>query len=150
MDYNSFLDRDWGIGDTVEIKPNLRKKADHHGKFVVKRFLQKNVEVEKVGSGLIMRGRPTAFQKVVTSSGPTSTTTVDLPPTVITPVHSFELGEVVTVPKGVASNKWQYPAGQKFVVIKTSLDRVNIAKMGGEGGRYWRMNPSSLELCTEF
>lgn len=35
-----------------------------------------------------------------------------------------------------------------YVVVKTGDEKVNIARLGGEDGRYWRINPRVLEALT--
>lgn len=47
-------------------------------------------------------------------------------------------------------SKWLYPKGTKFVVIKHNFELVNIVKLGGDNGRYWRMNPNNLMIVTDF
>lgn len=59
-------------------------------------------------------------------------------------MERFVLGEVVTVKNVTGGSKWKYAAGQKFVVVATRGEKVNVAKLGGEGDRYWKMNPRSL------
>jgi hypothetical protein len=54
-------------------------------------------------------------------------------------------GAVVTATPPRATGKWTYPAGQRFAVVNVSERTVTIAKLGGESGRVWRIDPRA---CT--
>jgi hypothetical protein len=54
-------------------------------------------------------------------------------------------GAVVTATPPRATGKWTYPAGQRFAVVNVSERTVTIAKLGGENGRVWRIDPRA---CT--
>jgi hypothetical protein len=42
--------------------------------------------------------------------------------------------------------KWAYPDGQLFVVLADKGTHLNVAKLGGDGGRYWRLPADTLTL----
>lgn len=45
--------------------------------------------------------------------------------------------------------KWDYPADALFVILDAMSDnRVKIVKLGGDGGRYWRLGEAHLTLVT--
>lgn len=62
----------------------------------------------------------------------------------------FTAGTVVRVTRPVNNKKWTYHPEQLFVVMKHNFDLVNIARLGGDGDRYWRMSPESLEIQKEY
>lgn len=60
------------------------------------------------------------------------------------PVNIFACGEVVT---------WNSPqaGGDLFVVLADKGQKVNIAKLGGDNDRYWRVsNRRSLTVVTDL
>lgn len=124
-------------GDTVEIRHP--QPQDVGRVYRVLKVNPKNLRVEDeegrrfTGPHHIWRKTDRPFTKPATAAEE-----VSIP-------ELFDIGEVVRVPHGVNSGKWAYTKDQLFVVIKQGPDRVNIVKLGGDGGRYWRMDPSSLE-----
>lgn len=134
--------RDWGLGDIVRLKdPAQRRK--YPGNYRVKKFLQKNVDLESVDTGSPLRGHPSLFEKV--AEGDLNDILDEM-----RAVNNFALGTVVKVTNAPRSAKWQYSADQKFVVVAVRSDTVNIAKLGGEYNRYWKMSPRSLEIVPEL
>lgn len=64
--------------------------------------------------------------------------------------YGLVAGTVVQVTRPVNNKKWTYHPEQLFVVMKHNYDLVNIARLGGDGDRYWRMTPESLEIQKEY
>lgn len=61
------------------------------------------------------------------------------------PAPELHPGAVVTVTPPRTTSKWTYPTGQRFAVVNVSERTVTIAKLGGENGRVWRIDPRA---CT--
>ena len=122
-------------GEKVRVKAQFAKWQHRDKIYTVSRLLPKNIEVVDE-NGQKMRGNPTAFEQFSEGMPPTTIYVEPLP-------EHFTLGEVVTVKHAPNSAKWRYTRDQKFVVIRSS-DKINIVKLGGDGDRYWRMQPSSL------
>jgi hypothetical protein len=61
------------------------------------------------------------------------------------PAPDLELGQVVTVTPPRNAKRWDYPADQRFVVFAVSERTVSIVKLGGDKGRYARIDPRA---CT--
>jgi hypothetical protein len=61
---------------------------------------------------------------------------------------AFVAGTVVRVKPEAAArySKFYYGSEQAFVVMKHNFNLVNVVKLGGDGGLYWRMLPGDLEI----
>lgn len=125
-------------GTKVVLKPQYARAGQAGQVYTVRKMLNVNLEVEN-DKGQVLRGKPHMFE----ATGE-STPYIDIVRK-LEAAPTFILGEVVTVPRAPATKKWHYLMGQKFVVIAIRDRTVNIAKLGGDNDRYWRLDPHSLE-----
>lgn len=148
------------IGDKVRIRPSAQRAGDADLIFEVKRFLPVNMEVEPLGGGRRLRGRPELFE-LATGAATVPVTPLAphggcnwegcnecfSPQPVSTPFLPWLAeGQLVRV-KAVAHARWTYPKDQLFTVIsQRAAYRVKIAKLGGEEGRTWTVSRDSCTL----
>lgn len=153
------------IGDKVRIRPSAQRAGDAGMIFEVKRFLQVNVEVEPLGGGRKLRGRPELFE-LATGAGTAPVTPLAphggcnwegckecfpaapvAPQAVSVPYLPWlGTGQLVRV-QAVSHTRWVYPKDQLFVVInQNAAHRVKIVKLGGEQGRTWTISRDSCTL----
>ena len=123
------------VGDIVRVKPELGSAKTHGKTFKVTKVMRVNVNAEEIGSG-----RPWRLDQSMIEP-----TELDRQIEHAVTIPIFDLGQVVTVKAPPRTSKWNYPADQKFVVIAVK-DRINIAKLGGDSGRYWRFPPTQLQV----
>lgn len=133
------------IGDTVKLKKSSGKWTTED-RFQVLKCNPKNLKVKDLKTGGTVQGPYSLFVQ--------ADATDPLPFVPAAPVMSsfdtfapFKLGVVVKL-KDYSKRppKWNYDDGQWFIVMKHNFDKVNIVKLGGENGKYWRMSPNSLEV----
>lgn len=135
------------IGDRVIVDPAVARSSHLGVVYRVTRLLPVNVVVEPVDGGRTMKINPGFLQPAPateadtiesTSSGNASagaaTSASFQPP--------LEQGTVVTV----AGPGWTRPADQLYVVLRDSGGRVSVTRLGGDNGRYWRVNRRLLTV----
>lgn len=126
-------------GDTVQIKAKYRKPGQAFGPFMLVKINPKNWKVEDE-QGATWTGDARLYEK----SDLPFTAAVKEKPAVT--AGSFVLGEVVTttLPQAVRT----HGVDAKYAVIALRADRVNVAKLGGEGNRYWKISPELVHKVT--
>lgn len=134
-------------GQQVVLKEIHRRGRPADEVFTVKKVYSVNMDVY-TSDGQTLRGKPRMFEvSTLPDNGQAEKTIYGaLAQNAESELarERFVTGQVVTVTAEGRGRKWNYPDEQKFVVIKVGADRVNIAKLGGEEGRYWRMSRGLL------
>ncbi len=123
-------------GDRVIVAPEAARPANRGVVYRVTRTLKVNVVVEPVDGGRPMRIHPDYLLPAPDDT--TATAGVAVPY-----LAPLDPGAVVTV----AGPGWKQPAGQLYVVLRDNGDdRLSIAKLGGDNGRYWRVRRAGLTV----
>lgn len=121
------------IGDLVKVRDEFARQMHRGQVYRVTKTLKVNILVEPIGGGRSMRGNPELFEPAPESTAAAVERTPFLP--LLSP------GEVVTV----AGPGWKQPADRYYVVIHQGNDqKVKIAELGGDGGRYWPSVPRTM------
>ncbi len=113
-------------GDLVVVKPAYARPADRGVTYRITKVMPVNLVVEPVTGGRGLKAPKDMF-------APAPTNPADKGATVETPVPLWP-ATVITV----AGPGWKQPPGQLYVVLRDNGDKVSIARLGGDGGRYWR------------
>lgn len=124
------------IGDRVVVDAEVARAADRGVIYQVTKTLKVNVIVEPEGGGRPMRINPI----YLLPAPQTPTTAIDAAGRPYQP--PLDQGTVVTV----AGPGWTQPPDQLYVVLRNNGDRLAIAKLGGEQGRYWRVGRSRVTV----
>lgn len=128
----------FNVGDEVFIL-DQHNFQPHTGQFAgvarVTALLPKNVKVSLNGTDV--RVSPSLLAHVADFPDRASQRATAVPLPTITVLDVAKIVRV-TVPAGARVSKWTYPASTLFVVLGVR-DRVKVAKLGGEGGRYWNL-----------
>lgn len=134
----------WG-GETVVLKhPSGGMTVDD--RFTVTKVNPKNLKVKHIKTGKTYQGPHAIWKKVETTEADIAAEKEQIEKNAVD-FSQFEQGVVVELAPGVKKPaKWDYPDGQQFVVIKHNFQLVNIVRLGGDKGRYWRMNPNHLVI----
>lgn len=127
------------IGDLVILSELYARPKDRGVVYRVQDVLKVNIVVEPVNGGRKVRGRPELFEAA--PSG-TEARVVGIPY-----VAPLDCGQVVTI----AGTTWRQPADQLWVVLNDGANgKVKVAKLGGDGGRYWNVPRGMLTVTDKW
>ncbi|MFV2019430.1 hypothetical protein [Micromonospora sp. LOL_023] len=122
----------FGKDDLVVISPVFARPGEENVVYRVVEVHRVNLDAAPVSGG-----RPIRAPKDMFEPTPETTAAAEQPdgthPAPANPVTLWA-GSVVTV----AGPRWTGQAGQLYVVLRTSGDKVSLVKLGGDNGRYWR------------
>ena len=121
----------FGKDDLVVISPVFARPGEENVVYRVVEVHRVNLDAAPVSGGRPMRAPKDMFEPAPEAAAaeqpdgthPASANAVTL-----------WAGSVVTV----AGPRWAGPAGQLYVVLRTSGDKVSLVRLGGDHGRYWR------------
>lgn len=108
----------------------------YHGAARIEKVLQKNVDIKMEAGGMKVRAHP-SFLTDLDETAPVPSQYTAITAT-LTEVPTQPVGALVSV---------QGKTGV-YVVIADKFDRINVALLGGEGGRYWRQPRATITPWT--
>jgi hypothetical protein len=131
---------DFKRGDLVHPDPEgLGVPASTIGQtFKVAKINPKNIQADS----LIEGQRGINFPPHLLLKGEAPKTNVFAPVLGVPYVPTPDAGAIVTFKRPPAGSTTETP----YVVLGEKTGKVRIAKLGGEGGRYWRIVPAGLEV----
>ena len=120
------------IGDLVRVRDEYAKQ--HQGKiWRISKILKVNVLAEPIGGGRSLRVNPELLEAAPEGTEAQVKTIPFLP--------TLWPGQVVTV----SGPGWREPKDRFYVVIRQGNDeKVKIARLGGDDGRYWSSVPRAM------
>jgi hypothetical protein len=123
-------------GDLVMVNPAYARPNERGIVYRVTKVLPVNIQVTPVAGGRPMRANPDMFLPAPTGAATTDTTSsTDTTGVTYQPAPlPLYAATIVTV----AGPGWRQPADQLYVVLRDNGDKVSLAKLGGDNGRYWR------------
>lgn len=121
------------FGDSLAVGPEYRTEA-----YEIVKVNPKNVRIRGLATGRLINTHPSLIQRCDEPPA--------LPPSapVLKTVRDFVVGEAVVTRDPLKGER----PDQVFIVVKIGTDRVNIVRLGGDRGKYWRVSPSNLEYVT--
>lgn len=132
-------------GQVVKLKhPTGTYAMADNNFFTITKVNPKNLKVTQNSTGKPLQGSQTIFTaapKEAVAAAPKA------PEGPKIDWSQFQQGVVVKY-VGKPPAKWNYNPDQKFFVLKHNFERVNIVRVGGDNGRYWRINPKNLEVIV--
>jgi hypothetical protein len=128
------------VGDFVMVAGMYARPRDRGVIYRVTKVMPVNIVAEPVHGGRPIKGKPDLFVPAPADAHTSATVST------IAYQAPLSCGEVVTV----AGPGWRQPAEQLYVVLRESPDgKVKLARLGGEGGRYWPSIPRSMVTVVD-
>lgn len=125
------------VGDSVVINADVVRGPQDYGQWIVDRVNRVNVVIKRPDG---VAGRPISINPAWLTAWDPNTPAAPAAKVTMMPYRpTMWPGTLV---------RWDSPKsdGALFVVIADKVDRVNIVRLGGDDGRYWRVAPSSLTI----